>query len=58
MWYGVTWVATSVYGPHSANDKVEFWAELNQVASLWNHPWVLGGHFNVIRFPNEKKKKR
>lgn len=47
-----------MYGPHSANDKVEFWAELNQVASLWNHPWVLGGHFNVIRFPNEKKKKR
>ena len=21
---GVTWVATSVYGPRSANDKVEF----------------------------------
>lgn len=49
------WVATSVYGPNNANDRGVFWAELNHVAGLWNHPWVVGGDFNVIRFPSEKK---
>lgn len=29
------WVATSVYGPSSANDKVDFLAELTQVVGLW-----------------------
>ena len=36
------WVATSVYGPGNVNEKVDFWAELNQVAGLWNRPWMLG----------------
>ena len=48
-------MATSVYGPNGTNARVVFWAELNQVARMWNHPWVLGGDFNVIRSPNEKK---
>ena len=46
----------SVYGPSNANDKVDFWTELNQVAGRWNRPWLLGGDFNVIRFPNERKR--
>lgn len=33
-----------------------FWAELSQVAGLWKHPWLLGGDFTVIRFPNEKRR--
>ena len=49
------WVAPSVYGPTNANDEADFWVELNQVAGLWNHPWVLGGDFSTIRFPSEKR---
>ena len=37
---------------------MEFWIELSRVAGLWKHPWVVGGDFNCIRFPSEKKKKR
>lgn len=43
-------VATSVYGRSSANDKVDFWAELTQVVGLSKCPLVLGRDFNVIRF--------
>ena len=49
------WVATSVYGPSNVHDKVDLWVELSQVAGRWHHPWLLGGDFNVIMFPNEKK---
>ena len=49
------WVATSVYGPNNANDRGIFWAELNQVAGSWNHPWVVGGDFNVIRHLRKKE---
>ena len=49
------WVATSVYGPSNAHEKVDLWVELSRMAGRWNLPWLLGGDFNVIRFPNEKK---
>ena len=52
----VEWVATSVYGPTNVNEKADFWAELNQLARLWNCPRMLGGDFNVIRFPTERKR--
>lgn len=32
-----------------------FWAELSQMAGLWNYPCLLGGDFTIIRFPNEKR---
>ena len=51
----VEWVATSVYGPHNASDRAEFWMELTQVAGKWSKPWVLGGDFNVVRCPYERK---
>ena len=41
--------------PTNIGDKADFCAELSHVAGIWNHPWILGGDFNVIRFPNEKK---
>lgn len=44
-----------MYGPSSSNDRVEFWTELSRVAGLWKCPWVVGGDFNCIRFPSEKK---
>lgn len=48
------WVITSVYGPTNANDKADFWVELNQVVGVWNRPWVLGD-FNAIRCPTKKR---
>lgn len=49
------WVAMSVYGPATINEKVAFWQELSQVAGMWNCPWLIGGDFNAIRYPNEKR---
>lgn len=49
------WVATSVYGPSKASDEADFCVELSQVGGMWNHPWLLGGDFSSIRFPNEKR---
>lgn len=49
------WVATSVYGPANVDDKEDLWVELNQVAGMWNRPWLLGGDFNVVRFLNKRK---
>ena len=51
----VLWVVTSVYGPINTSEKAAFLAELTSIVSLWNKPWVIGGDFNVIRFPNEKR---
>lgn len=48
-------MATSIYGPNNSNGRGDFWAESSQVARKWNKPWALGGDFNVIRFPYEKK---
>ncbi|MFX6409712.1 hypothetical protein ABTG43_19220, partial [Acinetobacter baumannii] len=44
------WVATSIYGPTKASDKADFWMERSLVAGMWNHPWMLGGDINAIRF--------
>lgn len=52
---GAVWVVILVYGPNHSSDNKAFWGELNQVAGLWSHPWVIGGDFNVIRFSHEKK---
>ena len=51
----VLWVATSVYGPINTIEKAVFLAELTGIVSLWNKPSVIGGDFNFIRFPNEKR---
>lgn len=49
------WVATSVYGLSKASNKADFWMKLSIVAGMWNRPWMLGGDFNAIRFPYEKR---
>ena len=32
-----------------------FWEELGAVRGLWNGPWCVGGDFNVVRFPGERR---
>jgi hypothetical protein len=34
------------------------WEELAGVASWWGVPWVIGGDFNVVRFPSERLARR
>lgn len=48
-------MATSVYGPATVNPKAAFWQELSQVVGMWNYPWLIGGDFNAIRYPNGKR---
>nr|XP_033516418.1 uncharacterized protein LOC117280782 [Nicotiana tomentosiformis] len=43
-----------VYGPVGEGSKVSFWEELTNVMGEWDIPWVLGGDFNTIRFPDER----
>lgn len=50
----VEWVATSVCGPNQSSDRSAFWAELSSIAGRWQHSWVIGGDFNIIRFSSEK----
>ena len=52
----VAWSFTGVYGPLDAVSRDEFWSELSVVKGLWGNPWCIGGDFNVIRFPNERKR--
>ncbi|KAG9458670.1 hypothetical protein H6P81_003178 [Aristolochia fimbriata] len=49
------WTVLVVYGPTAAAQRQEFWDEIAALISLWDLPWMLGGDFNVIRFPTEKK---
>lgn len=46
-YFGI-WATISVYGPHNANDRVDFWQELTQVAGEWNRVCVLRGDLNAI----------
>ena len=47
---------TGVYGPVVDSSRESFWEELGSVRGLWNIPWCVGGDFNVIRFPCERRK--
>jgi exonuclease III len=48
------WMFTGVYGPNDARDRRLMWDELAGMRSWWEVPWVLGGDFNVVRFPSER----
>uniref|UniRef100_A0A2N9II99 Uncharacterized protein n=1 Tax=Fagus sylvatica TaxID=28930 RepID=A0A2N9II99_FAGSY len=48
------WAFSGVYGPHIHQERAIMWEELAGVASWWGVPWVIGGDFNVVRFPSER----
>jgi hypothetical protein len=48
------WAFSGVYGPNINSERDIMWEELAGVASWWGVPWVIGGDFNVVRFPSER----
>lgn len=49
------WAATNAYGLNVDYEKGIFLAQPGGVLSQWSVPWCIGGDFNLIRFPYEKK---
>lgn len=49
------WLLTSVYGPNDNQRRKDFWKELDMIRTRWSGAWCLGGDWNIIRFPSEKK---
>lgn len=48
---GQTFVFTNVYSPSTSdNDIIEFIKELRSLPSLIQHPWILLGDFNLVRW--------
>ena len=31
------------------------WSELEDIRGLWSDPWCVGGDFNVVRLPSERR---
>ena len=51
------WSLVAVYGPAQAEFKAAFLRELVNLAKDNPHPFIIGGGFNLLRFPFEKKVK-
>eukprot|EP00268_Persea_americana_P023148 TRINITY_DN2282_c1_g2_i1.p1 TRINITY_DN2282_c1_g2~~TRINITY_DN2282_c1_g2_i1.p1 ORF type:complete len:187 (+),score=25.94 TRINITY_DN2282_c1_g2_i1:3182-3742(+) len=47
--------SANVYGPNVDGERSPFWAHLSSLLLHWAIPWCLGGDFDLIRFPHEKK---
>lgn len=47
---GFIFLVTNVYGPSVDEEKARFIQELETVARLINHPWVIAGDFNLVRW--------
>ena len=52
---GFQWMFSGVYGPVVDSERESFWEELGAVRGLWNGPWCVGGDFNAVRFPGERR---
>lgn len=52
------WAMANVYGPDEEREKALFLNSIISVQSQWPIPWCIGGDFNMIRFPQEKKRGR
>lgn len=51
----ILWASANVYGPNMEGERSPFWAHLSSLLLNWAIPRCLGGNFNLIRFPHEKK---
>ena len=51
-----SWVFTTVYGPSIGPNKDCLWEGLGAIKGMWVKPWVIGGDFNIIRFPEERNR--
>jgi hypothetical protein len=52
------WWLTTVYGPQSNEDKIEFMRELAERRSLCPGPWMILGDFNMILHAEDKNNDR
>lgn len=48
-------VVTAVYARCDALERLELWEELEEIAGHNQHPWLVGGDFNVILDEGEKQ---
>ncbi|XP_077249174.1 uncharacterized protein LOC143888619 [Tasmannia lanceolata] len=44
---------TAVYGPARARERKHLWTELKNTCNQIGGPWIIGGDFNTIRYPEE-----
>ena len=51
---GFEWAFTGVYGPHDLPARRILWDEMSGVVSWWDVPWIVGGDFNIVRYPSER----
>ncbi|RVW69834.1 hypothetical protein CK203_061148 [Vitis vinifera] len=52
---GFSWIFSGVYGPVIGSEKEDFWEELGAIRGLWDDLWCVGGDFNSVRFPEERR---
>ncbi|RVW39404.1 hypothetical protein CK203_099504 [Vitis vinifera] len=52
---GFSWIFSGVYGPVIGSKRKNFWEELGAIRGLWEDPWYIGGDFNVVRYPEERR---
>lgn len=48
------WI-TCIYGPSINLGKLDFWTELNDIGNLIDEPCCIGGDFNEILYPSDRK---
>ena len=52
---GFIWGVANVYGPNDDSSRGGFCGFLSNILRQWPIPWCVGGDFNMIRFPQERK---
>ena len=53
---GFMWTFSGVYGPVLNSLREVFWEELGAISGLWEGSWCIGGDFNIVRFPCERRR--
>ena len=52
------WSLVVVYGPTQEEAKMSFLCEMYNLAKDNPHPFIIGGYFNLLRYPFEKSRGR